>query len=63
MPTYAARAVPWGRVVLAAVLVVLLMDLGRTPELSTVGYRLADAVIGCLIAIVPTVLLRRRHVG
>jgi p-aminobenzoyl-glutamate transporter AbgT len=44
-------------------LVVLLMDLGRTPELSTVGYRLADTVIGCLIAIVPTVLLRRRHVG
>jgi p-aminobenzoyl-glutamate transporter AbgT len=44
-------------------LVVVLMDLGRTPELSTVGYRLADTVIGCLIAIVPTVLLRRRHVG
>jgi uncharacterized membrane protein YccC len=34
-----------------------------TPELSTVGYRLSDTVIGCLIAIVPTVLLRRRHVG
>lgn len=44
-------------------LVVLLMDLGRTPELSTVGYRLVDTVIGCLIAIVPTLLLRRRHVG
>jgi hypothetical protein len=44
-------------------LVVLLMDLGRTPELSTVGYRLIDTVIGCLIAIVPTLLLRRRHVG
>ena len=44
-------------------LVVLLMDLGRTPEFSTVGYRLVDTVIGCLIAIVPTVLLRRRHVG
>ncbi|MFD3406869.1 FUSC family protein [Kribbella sp. NPDC058693] len=44
-------------------LVVLLMDLGRTPELSTVRYRLIDTVIGCLIAIVPTLLLRRRHVG
>lgn len=44
-------------------LVVLLMDLGRTPELSTVGYRLIDTVIGCSIAIVPTLLLRRRHVG
>jgi p-aminobenzoyl-glutamate transporter AbgT len=31
-------------------LVVLLMDLGRTPELSTVGCRLADTVTGCLLA-------------
>ncbi|WP_427887755.1 FUSC family protein [Kribbella sp. GL6] len=44
-------------------LVVLLMDLGRTPELSTVGYRLADTVIGCLLAIIPTLMLRRRHVA
>jgi uncharacterized membrane protein YccC len=43
-------------------LVVLLMDLGRTPALSTIGYRLIDTVIGCLIAIVPTLILRRRHV-
>ncbi|TDO62723.1 fusaric acid resistance family protein [Kribbella sp. VKM Ac-2571] len=42
-------------------LVVLLMDLGRTPELSTIGYRLIDTVIGCLIAILPTLILRRRH--
>ncbi|MFD7156341.1 FUSC family protein [Kribbella sp. NPDC059898] len=44
-------------------LVVLLMDLGRTPELSTVGYRLADTVIGCLLAIIPTLMLRRRYVA
>ncbi|GAA1147716.1 hypothetical protein GCM10009630_52740 [Kribbella jejuensis] len=44
-------------------LVVLLMDLGRTPELSTVGYRLIDTVLGCLLAIIPTLLLRRRHVA
>ncbi|MFI5691078.1 hypothetical protein ACIA58_04520 [Kribbella sp. NPDC051586] len=34
-----------------------------TVKLSTVGYRLIDTVIGCLIAIVPTLLLRRRNVG
>lgn len=44
-------------------LVVLLMDLGRTPELSTVGYRLIDTVLGCLLAIIPTLLLRRRNVA
>lgn len=44
-------------------LVVLLLDLGRTPELSTVGYRLIDTVLGCLLAIVPTLLLRRRNVA
>ncbi|MFF0265645.1 FUSC family protein [Kribbella sp. NPDC004536] len=44
-------------------LVVLLMDLGRTPELSTVGYRLIDTVLGCLLAIVPTLMLRRRNVA
>ena len=44
-------------------LVVLLMDLGRTPGLSTIGYRLIDTVIGCLIAIFPTLVLRRRHVA
>jgi hypothetical protein len=44
-------------------LVVLLMDLGRTPELSTIGYRLIDTVIGCTIAVIPTLVLRRRHVG
>ncbi|MGW6199816.1 FUSC family protein [Kribbella sp. NPDC055110] len=44
-------------------LVVLLLDLGRTPGLSTVGYRLIDTVIGCLIAILPTLVLRRRHVA
>ncbi|MGW7685047.1 FUSC family protein [Kribbella sp. NPDC054772] len=54
---YAAYAI------LMTPLVVLLMDLGRTPELSTVGYRLIDTVIGCLIAILPTLVLRRRHVA
>jgi len=44
-------------------LVVLLMDLGRTPGLSTIGYRLIDTAIGCLIAILPTLILRRRHVA
>ncbi len=44
-------------------LVVLLMDLGRTPELSTVGYRLVDTVLGCLLAIIPTLVLRRRDVA
>ncbi|GAA3082886.1 hypothetical protein JOF29_004543 [Kribbella aluminosa] len=44
-------------------LVVLLMDLGRTPEFSTIGYRLVDTVIGCLLAIIPTLMLRRRHVA
>ncbi|WP_198682889.1 hypothetical protein [Kribbella sp. VKM Ac-2569] len=44
-------------------LVVLLMDLGRTPGFSTIGYRLIDTVIGCLIAIFPTLVLRRRHVA
>lgn len=43
-------------------LLVLLMDLGRTPHLSTVGYRLVDTIIGCTIAILPSVL-RRTHVG
>jgi hypothetical protein len=44
-------------------LVVLLMVLGRTPELSTIGYRLVDTAIGCLLAIIPTLVLRRRHVA
>jgi hypothetical protein len=43
-------------------LVVLLLDLGRTPTLSTVGYRLIDTVIGCSIALIPGVV-RRTHVG
>lgn len=43
-------------------LLVLLLDLGRTPSLSTVGYRLIDTVIGCSIALIPS-LVRRRHVG
>ena len=40
-------------------LLVLLLDLGRTPSLSTVGYRLIDTVIGCLIALLP-LLLRKK---
>ncbi|MDX3003803.1 FUSC family protein [Kribbella solani] len=44
-------------------LVVLLLDLGRTPDLSTVGYRLIDTVLGCLLAIIPTLVLRRRDVA
>jgi len=43
-------------------LLVLLLDLGRTPDLSIVGYRMADTVIGCSIALLPSVL-RRTHVG
>ncbi len=43
-------------------LLVLLLELGRTPELSTIGYRLVDTVIGCAIAVVPT-LVRRSNVG
>lgn len=42
-------------------LLVLLLDLGRTPSLSTVGYRLIDTVIGCSIALIPSVV-RRLHV-
>ncbi|WP_344231353.1 FUSC family protein [Kribbella hippodromi] len=44
-------------------LVVLLLDLGRTPDLSTIGYRLIDTVLGCLLAIIPTLVLRRRDVA
>ncbi|MGW6280913.1 FUSC family protein [Kribbella sp. NPDC055071] len=43
-------------------LLVLLLDLGRTPSLSTVGYRMIDTVIGCTIALTPTVI-RRFHVA
>jgi hypothetical protein len=43
-------------------LLVLLLDLGRTRSLSTVGYRLIDTVIGCAIALIP-ILVRRTHVG
>ncbi|MEV5960250.1 FUSC family protein [Kribbella sp. NPDC051952] len=43
-------------------LLVLLLDLGRTPALSTVGYRLIDTVFGCSIALIPSVV-RRIHVG
>jgi hypothetical protein len=43
-------------------LLVLLLDLGRAPALSTVGYRLIDTVIGCSIALIPSVV-RRFHVG
>ncbi|MFF0339555.1 hypothetical protein [Kribbella sp. NPDC004875] len=44
-------------------LVVLMMDLGRTPDLTTVGYRLIDTVAGCVLAIVPTLITRRRNVA
>jgi len=43
-------------------LVVLLLDVGRTPSPSTVGYRMIDTIIGCLIALIPSVV-RRAHVG
>ncbi|MFK4089441.1 FUSC family protein [Kribbella sp. NPDC020789] len=43
-------------------LLVLLLDLGRTPELSTVGYRMIDTIIGCLLALLP-MIFRRNRVG
>lgn len=43
-------------------LLVLLLDLGRTPALSTVGYRMIDTVIGCLLALLP-MIFRRNRVG
>ncbi|WP_165549686.1 hypothetical protein [Kribbella speibonae] len=33
------------------------------PVASTIGYRLIDTAIGCLIAILSTLVLRRRHVA
>jgi uncharacterized membrane protein YccC len=33
-------------------LVVLLLDFGQTASVATIGYRLADTVIGCAIALV-----------
>jgi uncharacterized membrane protein YccC len=43
-------------------LLVVLLELGRTPSLSTVGYRLLDTVIGCLIALFP-LLVRKKAVN
>ncbi|TCO41576.1 fusaric acid resistance family protein [Kribbella antiqua] len=43
-------------------LLVMLLDLGRTPSLSTVGYRLLDTVVGCLIALLP-ILVRKKAVN